>query len=493
MHSAEPCQQWNVWRWAENYLDQAARISSIWWTRQQGAGAIAKARETRLQSLLHFSRQHSPFYQHAYRSLPEQGVALESLPVMHKPELMAHFDKWVTDSEVTLRTLEKFLEDPQRIGELYLGRYGVWKSSGSTGQPGIFVQDQNALATYDALLLIQLNRLEQAMHYAQGCSTRAGRSALVTATGNHFATIATWMRLARGHPWLDNRVFSITMPLQQLVEELNVYQPAFLSSYPTLLALLAQEQDAGRLRLHPSLLWSGGECLTESSHVCIEASFGCPLISEYGASECMSIAYGCPEGWLHVNTDWLILEPVDRNYQPVPAGELSDTVLLTNLANRVQPLLRYDLGDRILMNPEPCRCGSLLPAIHVEGRHDDVLWLKAKDGAKVAVLPMALTTIVEENSDLHHFQIVQTADDCLAIRAGHGRNDCAQVSKAAYFAVQSYLASLSLPNVRVVIDAQEPVLDRSGKLRQVITLQGAQLTVVENCISSLTPHQHRDR
>ena len=43
----------------------------------------------------------------------------------------------------------------------------------------------------------------------------------------------------------------------------------------------------------------------------------------------------------------MILEPVDRDYRPTPPGELSHTVLLTNLANAVQPIIRYDLGDSV--------------------------------------------------------------------------------------------------------------------------------------------------
>ena len=36
--------------------------------------------------------------------------------------------------------------DPERIGEPYLGRYLVWESSGSSGQPTIFVQDAHSAA-----------------------------------------------------------------------------------------------------------------------------------------------------------------------------------------------------------------------------------------------------------------------------------------------------------------------------------------------------------
>jgi len=38
-------------------------------------------------------------------------------------------------------------------------------------------------------------------------------------------------------------------------------------------------------------------------------------------------------------------------------------VLLTNLANLVQPLVRYEIGDIVTMATEPCDCGNHLPLI----------------------------------------------------------------------------------------------------------------------------------
>jgi phenylacetate-coenzyme A ligase PaaK-like adenylate-forming protein len=259
-------------------------------------------------------------------------------------------------------------------------------------------------------------------------------------------------------------------PLPRLVAELNAYQPAFLASYPTVLAQLAEEQAGGRLHIAPTCLWSGGECLGPATGAAIERAFDCALINEYGASECMSIAYGCREGWLHVNDDWVVLEPVDRDYRPVPPGEASHTVLLTNLANRVQPVIRYDLGDSVIAKPEPCACGNPLPAIRAEGRHDDVLTLTGADGRTVSLLPLALTTIIEDAADVHRFQLVQQAPDRLALRLDPYDADRRKVAwHAAAKALHRYLAAQSLGNVEIVLDRGPPVADpHSGKLREVI-------------------------
>ena len=40
-----------------------------------------------------------------------------------------------------LPALRTLCADPRRIAEHYLGRYHVWESSGSPGQPGLVVQD----------------------------------------------------------------------------------------------------------------------------------------------------------------------------------------------------------------------------------------------------------------------------------------------------------------------------------------------------------------
>lgn len=447
-----------------------ARMTEIWWTRNAGRSAIDAARQSRTARLIAFAREHSPVYARAWRALPQRALALAELPVATKRELMANFDDWVTDPRVDRRGVEAFLADRTHIGERFLERYIVWKSSGSTGEPGIFVQDAAALATYDALIAVQLAGTRLAVPYAWGLLARGGRAALIAATGDHFASIASWQRVCRGTPWPNARAFSVMDPLARLVAELNDYAPAFLASYPTVLAQLADEKAAGRLRIAPACLWSGGECLAPSTAQAIERAFGCPLINEYGASECMSIAFGCREGWLHVNDDWAVLEPVDRNYRPAPPGEPSHTVLITNLANRVQPVIRYDLGDSVLAKPEPCACGSPLPAIRAEGRHDEVLSLASADGRMVSVLPLALTTVVEDAAEVHRFQIVQQGPDRLALRLDPCEASRRKVAwRAAEKALHRYLADQSLANVEVVLDRRPPVADpRSGKLREVI-------------------------
>jgi phenylacetate-CoA ligase len=166
----------------------------------------------------------------------------------------------------------------------------------------------------------------------------------------------------------------------------------------------------------------------------------------------------------------VMIEPVDRDYCAVSPGEISHTVLLTNLANHVQPIIRYDLGDSNMMRTESCACGSPFPALRVEGRSDEVLSLRNACGDRVELPPLALTTVVEEFAGAHQFQIIQTAPDTLSVRveASNGAAGPVLWGKVAR-TLRAYLDAQGLPAVAVRHDrAPLEHRARSGKLRRVV-------------------------
>lgn len=182
----------------------------------------------------------------------------------------------------------------------------------------------------------------------------------------------------------------------------------------------------------------------------------------------MSIACECAHGSMHLNADWVLLEPVDRHYDPVSPGTMSYTVLLTNLANRVQPIIRYDLGDSVLIEPGLCPCASPFPTLLVEGRVDEVIRANAASGEPVELLPIALTTVIEEAADGRAFQLVAGGPDSLRLRMPASRESDA-AWKSAAGALRAYLDMQGLSNVAIEHDAA-PVTTNpaSGKLQRVL-------------------------
>ena len=298
----------------------------LWDLLRAGRGrpeGTALRQQARLRRLIEYARSRSPYYRERYAAVPRGACDLPALPPVTKSELMSNFDGWATDPAVTRETVEAFIADPTRIGVLYLDRYVAFSTSGTTGTPAVFLHDRGAISVYQGLLLARrLPTLIAAGAFRPFLRNRA-RTATIIATGGHFASSVVEALVRTRHPRLAgrNRTFSLMDPLPALVRALNEFQPAVVGSYPTALAVLAGEQAAGRLRIAPALLLSGAERLSAPLGKRITESFRCPLRDTYAASEFMGIAFDCRYGRLHVNADWLILEPVDAAGEPVAPGE----------------------------------------------------------------------------------------------------------------------------------------------------------------------------
>jgi phenylacetate-coenzyme A ligase PaaK-like adenylate-forming protein len=241
------------------------------------------------------------------------------------------------------------------------------------------------------------------------------------------------------------------------------------AGYSSALGLLAQEQIEGRLNIHPSIVISSAEPLSDENRSLIQQAFGVPPRNNYGCSEGGVMGYECNHSQMHINADWVIFEPVDANHNPVPAGQLSDRTLITNLANRAMPIIRYELGDRVTLLPEKCNCGITLPLIKVEGRTDEILRFKSPSGGLIPVLPLALWSVLKETPGVLRFQAIQTAPDELNIRleAKHAE-ESETVWKRVYVNARDYLTQQGLSNVSILHAEEPPMRDpKSGKFRNV--------------------------
>jgi hypothetical protein len=81
-------------------------------TLRQGPDALAHRQRERLAAMIDFARTHSPYYRELYRALPERVEDSALLPVTRKQNLMARFDDWITDPEVSLDRVRAFVADP---------------------------------------------------------------------------------------------------------------------------------------------------------------------------------------------------------------------------------------------------------------------------------------------------------------------------------------------------------------------------------------------
>ncbi len=444
----------------------------IWTLRHAFASrkpeSVMQRQRMGLAEIVAHARSHSPYYRELYRSVPERVEDATLLPATSKQKLMARFGDWATDREVTIDKARTFADDPENIGERFLGRYILATTSGTTGTPGIFIIDDRTLSVTNALALRAIRDWVAVADILKFLAS--GRRMAMTIAPGQSATAVAAARPRRSRSRRNRiRVFSAHLPIAELVAELNEFQPAVLAPYASIAKLLATEQEAGRLRINPALIALAAEGLAPSEYGRIAKVLNAKVGNSYAATECLFLSYGCERRWLHVNSDWVVCEPVDAEYRTVPAGTQSHTVLVSNLANRVQPILRYDLGDSIVQRPDPCPCGNPLPAIRVQGRAADVLTFSTERGDRVSIPPLALE--VDYIPGIERVQVVQATPISLRIRLQTASGaDPNSACGAVHTEITRMLAEHKLAHVRVERAEEAPQQSPGGKYRAVIPL-----------------------
>ena len=355
------------------------------WPRER----LERFQQERFAELARYAAERSPFWR---ERIPVGRLDLAELPVLTKRELMEHFDELVTDRRLGLADLLDHLSKVDRDA-LYLGEYRVMTSSGSSGSKAVFAYDRRA---WIGVLTMFLRRSAWV-----GIRPRIPRTRLCLIGG----ASATHMS-RRGAESLDvglHRLLSLaaTQPLGELVSRLNEFQPDVLNVYPSTGGLLAEEQLTGRLRINLTGISTSSEPLTPALKQRLERAFGVAPTNFYATTEGL---WGneCEAGSIHLFDDMCIVENVDDSGRPVPPRETGSRVLMTNLFNRVQPLIRFEITDRVAIEPEPCRCGRTLMRLRsLEGRAEDLLRL-----GDVTVHPLEFA-LVTADPDVREFQVVQ--------------------------------------------------------------------------------------
>ena len=378
-----------------------------------------------LTALRLFAEEHSPFYRRYHHGLT--GAPLHDLPVLTKATMMDNFDEIVTDRSLRLSDLQTYL-DGLHGNDPFAGRYFVSATSGSSGRKSIIPSDPQEWATIIA-------SYARANEWA---GIRAGplhpvRMAVVSST-------TAWHQSSRvaatvHSPLITSVRLDAAAPLCDIVARLNDLRPEVLVGYASMIRALADEQLAERLHITPRAVNSSSEVLTGEARTLAAQAWRVPPFNVYAATETGGIAAECAQHQgMHLFEDLVIPEVVDDNYQPVPAGQPGDRLLVTVLSSRTLPLIRYEMTDRVTLATEPCPDGlpfRLLASI--EGRTDDILTLPAATGGTIRVHPVVFHRALDL-LDAAGWQIRQGKSDLtVLIAAGPTVNptDAADTVRAA--------------------------------------------------------------
>lgn len=334
---------------------------------------ILNKRKERLKTLVKYAKENSEYFKNLYKDIDVENFELSDLPIIEKPTMMEHYNQWVCDKNITKNEVEHYVADIELMLKPFKEKYKAITTSGTTGTPLLMVRDEMHEFIHGALLA---NRLFKDIN-ASIMNPQINKIAAIIAAEQSTSSYASFLKMKKvNEKYADNMLLLSTLsPISEMVEKLNAFQPVFIGGYPSVLALLANEQIKGNLKMHPQAITCSAELLTEKVIETMKEAWGKELIilNNYCTTEGGEIAMSCSENKLHVNFDWVILEPVDENDNPVKDGETSNSVLVTDLSNFVQPIIRYRLNDRIKIINEKCKCGSILPTIEVKGRVSDTI------------------------------------------------------------------------------------------------------------------------
>ena len=436
----------------------AGHIERLGW----GAEQLADLQRTRLRALLARVIDRSPF--HAARLAGINPARFEladltRLPIMTKAQMMEHFDEVVTDPRVRLEEVEAHLGASAAEPALLFGDYVCLVSGGSSGFRGVFVQTAEEYAEFAASLM----RRAMGAFLAGGGQLADGLVIGIVAAASPVHSSGMAAATAAGPPL---RLISApaTWPTAAIVECLNAAQPPALIGHASRLTELAREQSAGRLRLRLRAVTSVSEMLTAEDRRAIGAAFGVPVINAFVSTEGL-VGHSDPGGLvLTFASDTCIAECVDEAGRPVPDGTASARVLVTNLHNLTQPLIRYELTDRF--TPTRAGAGGFLRA-SVEGRSEDVF----RYGTTI-VHPFALTTALLRAGQVREYQVRQTARGAdITVVADAGLDDAALTA-----AVEQSLRQAGVRQPHVIINHAEAIArdPRTGKARRFVPNQSSQ-------------------
>lgn len=345
--------------------------------------------EKKFRKMIKFAYKNSSFYHDLYRSkgISEKDldvIKIDDLPVVGKDVIMDNFDDVVTTQDIDKQSILDFLEGSKDPNELYLNKYHVVHTSGSSGKIGVFVYSKKDWDSFFPYITRVFD-----------FKFKKNKSVFFGAAGGHFlgASFNAWLGIGLSRFFVDSCILDITKPLALHVKKLNVFQPNILGGYFTGLKILAEEQEKGRLKIHPGVIVNCGEGIVSKDKRYIERVFGVSMANLYGLAECpvMGVGKNRYDG-IYLMDDIVLVEI------------RKDHALITNLYNKTQPLIRYKINDFFEEKIDACEKMPFTLVDNIVGRSEAMLWLENNEGKMDFIHPIVIVEFYVKG--LEKFQIV---------------------------------------------------------------------------------------
>lgn len=466
---------------ADKLLIATQFLRARWrWQHLRGA-ALERYQEQRAQHIVAYTMQHSPFYRAHWMGYTPQDWRV--LPTVDKRLMMEHFDTFNTRGIQRDEAMEIALQaERSRDFSPMLNGFTIGLSSGTSGHRGLFIADAWEQAGWAGTILART------LHTLPRQPLRI--AFFLRSNSNLYEQV--------GSSLIRFRYFDLMQPLAETVAALNDFQPHIVVAPPSMLAFLAQEHGANRLRIQPERLISVAEVLEPQDRNQLEAIFNVPVQQIYQCTEGL-LAVSCAHNSLHIQEDLVVLqleplpdnaddeqeksvgasfrvarspESVGASFKVARSRERVERVqpIVTDLWRRTQPIIRYRLNDVLQLDPRPCSCGSPFRVIRaIEGRCDDICSFELLAGGLRPFFPDTIRRmILLASPDIADYQVIQERPGSLCIYLTIvPESSFHAVSQAVMASVQSTVAQYACCPATVTIEEGLPALKPGVKRRRV--------------------------
>lgn len=355
---------------------------------------IVELQTIKLQKIIQYSMRNVPYYAKAYNGVCDQVLTslgvLSSLPIIDKTVLRNQDD--------SLLSKKRFSHLTKRV------------TGGTTGEHTVIWKDADALAQELAATWRGFSWGGIAIGDRQGrlwgvphSKKDKFRSRLIDFMGHRKRCSAFAV---------NDEAFA------RYTAVLCKFKPDYLYGYLSMLEEYAEyfQRTSTEPPFQLKAIFSTSEVLSLVQREKIQKIFQTRVYNEYGSAELGTVAHECEYGNLHCSDENMIVEILDKSDNPCPPGEVGELVV-TELNNKVMPLIRYRTNDFGTFSGIKCQCGRNLRVIDkLYGRGWD--FITNKDGEHFH--PAFFLYIMEDakllNLGVRGFQVVQEAVDTLTIR-----------------------------------------------------------------------------
>lgn len=354
---------------------------------------IIALREKKFRKLLKYAYKKIPFYKDFYTSNGIKESMLEEIPIYELPTInknlmVANFDKFFKDNQITKNKVEDFLKNNPNPTSLLFNKYHVIHSSGSTGTVGYYLYSEKE---WDFIKAISTRMFSN-------FTLKRKKYAFIGAVDGHYAAISLFLSPLNQPEeffYKGYMVMDINKPIKSYLKDLNDFQPDNLTGYPFGIRSLAQFQNEGILNIHPEVIVCGGEPLLKNVKQFLKDVWkDTEIVDSYATSESLAMGVSREDlKGMYIYDDAVYLEIQE------------DKAILTNLYNYTQPIIRYELTDILKKSKDNEGKWPFTKIEQITGRNELIPFFINENGEKDFIHPIVIAEFFVKG--VAKFQFVQ--------------------------------------------------------------------------------------